>query len=323
MRRDKIAAFLLSLAVLSAAFPDGVRLAHALDIVQPTPEQERHCGLEAEERHRKNCLAGYAVARLKFPDGVEELGFFSSVSGMGIYKPAGDGPFPALLVLHTCGRLEHAHLAYWVEQALASGYVAFVVDSWEQRGLSAGICTMTPRRDFNPVVMRVRDAYDALGHLGKFAFVDGKRVAAIGFSHGGRVAYLLASKTFARMFQTGDRRFAAAVAIYGECYGKKSKRNRIYPDIDVPLLALLGEKDADGDPAECVPRLEALKDKGAPVSWHVYPGMGHAWDNPRFSPPRRVSYTGHDDVLFGYDPAVRDDTRDKAFAFLARGLKRQ
>lgn len=316
--------FLLGLAFVAFVGPSGH--VHAVEPVDPTPEEKARCEGMSAERSRKLCLRAYSVRGLKFPDEAQELGFFTNAARMAIFKPKGNGLFPALLLLHTCGAVDvdPQHMRYWVSRALEEGYVAFVVDSWKQRGISQGTCFGIPP-GFAPIPVRVRDAYEALRHLGKFSFVDLSRVAAMGFSHGGRVAHLLASKEFAAAYSVGKQRFAATVAVYGQCFSRGSGATYVWPDSDAPLLSLLGELDEDGDPRECLPRLQKLKEKGIPVEWHVFPNTGHAWDQARFSPPRRVHQIGSssDGVLFAYDAKIADESRDRAFEFVARHLKRK
>lgn len=311
---------LLRLPVLIVAVLLGsVSESRAIEFVTPTPEQEARCNA-IPEIGRNFCARGYAVAGLKFPDAPEELGFFASVEKMAIYKPEGNGPFPALVLLHTCGPIREQHFRYWVKQTLDRGYVAFVVDSFGQRGLANGTCQSVPK-GFLPGAVRSRDAFEALDHLGRFAFVDSARDGAMGFSFGVRMVYLVASKGVADIFAPGGKRFAAGVALYGQCFNRELGINYIRSNLDRPLLALLGDQDSDGDPTECVPRLQAAKDEGAPVEWHVFPAAGHAWDNPLFRPPRRISQVGTKDVLFAYDADVTEPSRDRAFAFLDRLLK--
>lgn len=300
--------------------------ADAVEFVEPTPEQKAHCEALANERSRQLCLGGYSVRGLKFPDKAEELGFFTNASRMAIFKPKGNGPFPALLLLHTCAAVDFdpQQMRYWASRAIEEGYVAFVVDSWSQRGVPEGICFKVPP-GFTSLPVRTRDAYEVLQYLRKFDFVDASRVAAMGFSHGGRVANLLASKDVAARFSQDGQRFAATVAVYGACFSRElGDITFLLPDSDMPLLSLIGELDEDGDPRECVPRLQALKDKGAPVEWHVFPKTGHAWDQPKFASPRRTSFVGlSGGVLMAYDSKVADESRNRAFEFLARHLKRK
>ena len=69
-------------------------------------------------------LPSVALARdLKFPEQAKSLGVFSALE-MAIYKPEGAGPFPALLLMHTCGGLTQ-HIQEWTKRAMQRGYVVF------------------------------------------------------------------------------------------------------------------------------------------------------------------------------------------------------
>lgn len=200
--------------------------------VVPTPEQDEHCRLVADGK----CPLVYSVRGLTFPEKADELGFFTRTARMGIFKPKGDGPFPAVLILHACGAVDAdpEHMHGWVKQAVGRGYVAFVVDSWGQRGITE-LCTSGPR-NFPPFLsihldVRVRDAYEALNHLAKFDFVDRNRVGVVGFSNGGRTAYLTVSAQMAKKYAHGGARFAAAVGVYGKCSFMQS---------DAPLARIVG-----------------------------------------------------------------------------------
>ena len=63
---------------------------------------------------------------LRFPEEARELSA-SSPLAMAIYKPAGAGRFPALILVHTCGGLR-PEIRHWTEEALSRGYVVFVID---------------------------------------------------------------------------------------------------------------------------------------------------------------------------------------------------
>lgn len=317
--RVRIFAFLAAAAAGLVAAP-----ALAIDRIEPTPEQTARCERAQSEPGKRFCLAGYSVRGLDFPATVQEV-VPNSIRAMAIYKPPGAGPFPAIVLLHTCGTLEiNDQLAFWVRAALANGYVAFVLDQFTQRGIygNEGGCggVAWPVRG-NADAARARDAFDALAHLGRFDFVDTARIAAMGFSQGAYATYYLSSRGVGNAFASGGR-FAAVVALYGQCYVAASGLNRIAPDIATPLLALLGELDVDGDPKHCVPRLQRAKDSGAPVEWTVFPKTGHVWDQPSRIPGKRMPW--HEPpytVLFEYNPGVTEQSRDLAFAFLRRVVK--
>ncbi len=293
--------------------------ARAFEAATPTDSQVERCRQAGE--FEKFCLSGYVVSGLKLPSEAVTLGPLSSTGKMAIYKPDGPGPFPALIIMHSCGAIVPEQTGYWVKSALANGYVAFILDSWSQRGLPNGSCDVSP--GFNSITVRVRDAYDALARLAEIPAIDVTRVAAIGFSHGGRVAYLLSNSNLARMFGRRDIHFAANVSVYGECYNRPTKSAYLRGPIETPLLALLGDRDEDGDIRECEPRLKELQASGSPVEWHVFAGAGHAWDQPNFQSATMRPYPGSTSgsVLYKYDAKVTDETRARAFAFLNGRLK--
>ncbi|MCD6074666.1 MAG: putative carboxymethylenebutenolidase [Rhodospirillales bacterium] len=314
----RIFAFLVAAVAGLVAAP-----ALAIDQVEPTPEQKARCEGAQRESGKRFCLAGYSVRGLDFPTTAQEVAP-NSVRSMAIYKPPGTGPFPAIILLHTCATLDlNDQLAYWVRAALASGYVAFVLDQFTQRGIygNEGGCGEAWPGWRNKDAGRTRDAFDALAHLGRFDFVDTTRIAAMGFSEGARATYYLSSRGVGKLFAT-DGRFAAVVALYGQCYIASTGISRIASDIATPLLALLGEVDVDGDPKHCVPRLQTAKDGGAPIEWTVFPKTGHVWDQPSRIPGQRMSW--HEPpftVLFEYNRDVTERSRDLAFAFLQRVMK--
>ncbi len=320
---DAMKRFLNGLTFTAVGLVGLISPAAAVEWGSPTLEQAARCDKQPDLKDQNDCRWAYSVKGLKFPDEAEEPGFFTNTARMGIFKPRGSGLFPALILLHTCAAVDFdpQHMPYWVSQALKAGYAAFVVDSWSQRRTSE-LCQSSPT-GFLPIhiAVRTRDAYDALEHLAKFDFIDKSRAAAIGFSNGGRVSYQLIRKPVREMYSPSGGRFAAAIAVYGKCLLESRGFVYLDQDVDQPLLALLGELDRDGDPKVCLPRLETLRAKGAPVEWHVFPKTGHAWDQPKNSMPRTISYLGNPDgVLFAYDGHVTESTRDKVFEFLARHL---
>ena len=85
-------------------------------------------------------------------------------------KPEGNGPFPALVLLHGCCGPQPGN-AVWAAQLNKWGYVTMEVDSFFGRGVKE-ICT-----NLNKVTVseRVVDAYTALDYLRTVAIVDKDR----------------------------------------------------------------------------------------------------------------------------------------------------
>lgn len=310
MTTGRLRGCLLALSMVLAAMPAAAQSHHP---AAATPEQLARCAALGE-RLREICRDTYAIPPLvlpRAPEAFDPLG----VPHMALYKPDGNGPFPAIILLHHCGGLG-PHLLGWARVALAQGYVVLVLDSFQQRNQGSTCAGM------NRLVMsmRTRDAFEALQHLSSFAFIDARRVAAIGFSQGGRVAFRVASPRVAQIYAPSALRFAATVSVYGRCVDPRSKVRFVLPDSNTPILALLGEKDTDGDPTYCLPALEEIKARGVPVEWHVFPGLGHAWDQPQNRKARMITQ-GSGTTLFYYSAEATEQSYKLALDFLARFLK--
>jgi dienelactone hydrolase len=180
-------------------------------------------------------------------------------------KPAGDGPFPAVVLLHSCNgasaarRARAAVIADW-------GYVTLFVDDFTTRGIKE-TCTS----DFGE---GVADALGALRFLSSLPYVDTKRIAAIGFSQGAMTALRLASGRINSVYELPNNlAFRAAVAFYPYCR---------YPNdrLIVPTLILIGERDDWTPPASCEHLAQEQTSMGSDIKLIVYPGAYHAFDNP-------------------------------------------
>ena len=180
-----------------------------------------------------------------------------------LYRPPGDGPFPAVVLLHPCSgrlppRLEQADGARYT----ALGYVLFALDSFGARGIADGCAGGGASVD---VVM---DAYGALLHLATLPFVDPDRIALVGYSYGAAVA--LSAVAFDGPERLFDRQFAAAVAYYPWCPDRAA--------VGVPTLILIGELD-DWAPARACRNMMAKRTPlGAPLRLVVYPDAHHAFN---------------------------------------------
>src|SRR5690349_9278675 len=96
-------------------------------------------------------------------------------------RPAGAGPFPAIVLLHSCNGNWRKLDERWGRKIAPWGYVTLTVDSFGPRGID-NTCTSSAPLDM------AFDAYRALDYLARQSFVDAGRVAVLGFSQGGWLA---------------------------------------------------------------------------------------------------------------------------------------
>jgi dienelactone hydrolase len=242
---------------------------------------------------------------------------------MALFKPEGAGPFPALVLLHQCGglgaRKPNESMLGWAKDAVARGYVALLVDSLGPRGVDS-VC-------YGPkggviFTRGVKDALQAAEHLRKFDFVDQKRIALAGYSWGAMVGVLASSARWSGNALPGTR-FAATVAFYPGCFNIRPPTAAAYeivqPDIDRPLLVLMGQQDTETPAEECVAKLGAAKAAGAPVEWHVYPQATHCWDCRSLDGYSKTDARGNS-VSYRYNAEYTADSAQRMFQFLERNM---
>lgn len=187
--------------------------------------------------------------------------------------PAGAGPFPAVVLAHGCAGNRFVEPA-WGEFLRQAGYATFNIDSLRGRNLSE-VCTQPGA--LSPL-QRVPDAYGALRLLAKHPKVDAKRVALMGFSHGGMVT-MFASTTWAKdtFAPAGQPAFRAFFPFYPYCNAVFPERDRV----SAPVRIHTGAAD-DWTPAKpCAELAASLKASGQDVSISVYPDAYHSFDQAR------------------------------------------
>ncbi|MBZ9989944.1 dienelactone hydrolase family protein [Mesorhizobium sp. BH1-1-5] len=213
-------------------------------------------------------------------------------------RPLGEGPFPAIVLLHGCAGVLHNDRDVWPERLSSWGYVVLVVDSFSTRGVH-DTCN-------GLLADRVYDAYGALDFLSKSSFVDSSCIALMGFSAGGITT--LEAEQLGGAERLMDRKFKAAIAYYPIC----STANG---DMAVPTLILVGELDDWSLAKKCRDMMAKRSGKGSPVSLEVYQGARHAFDAPEFKAP--VEAYGH---RVEYDAAAAEKSFSDVRAFLKQAF---
>ena len=128
-------------------------------------------------------------------------------------RPRGDGPFPAVVMLHGCGGPWKRWGDGWSRRLVEWGYVVLQPDSFGARDYPKGVCHLP--HAIGPL-RRVADAFTAKAYLEGLRYVDKTRIAVLGMSHGGwTIMYAVQNQFDDQPMRPNP--FAAAVAIYPYC----------------------------------------------------------------------------------------------------------
>jgi dienelactone hydrolase len=240
-----------------------------------------------------------------------------------LFKPAGNGPHPAVIMMHGCGgayarsgNLGERH-RMWGEYLATHGYLALMLDSFSPRGIKE-LCTTKFAERTLKESDRVGDAYAALAYLRERSDVDSKHIALLGWSHGAGVTLDAITHK-----PKGADGFSAAVAFYPGCSSRNKATARFHPY--APLIVLIGEAD-DWTPAEpCKELTAAVATRGEAMQIVTYPNTYHDFDNPgikskhiRTEVPNGV-HPGQG-VTTAPNPDAREDAKLRVLAFFAKTL---
>ena len=216
--------------------------------------------------------------------------------------PPGQGPFPVVIVLHGCGGLG-SNQKLWASRLNDWGYAAFVLDSFGPRGVKT-VCAPSAQ----PLVTsldRASDVISAALWLKTQPGIDPDRIGVLGGSHGGATAAWVTQAVYEKRY---PGLLKASVDYYGACRVPETHGT-------VPLLALAGEADSWGMPAMTCQTFARKLRPDQPFELHTYPGVVHAFDNPRQD--NLYMNEGHP-MLYNRDAA--EDSYQRVRVFLARWL---
>ena len=193
-----------------------------------------------------------------------------------LYRPDGNGPFPAVVALHDCGGLVHRPLteeqlyAEWARHLVANGFVVLFPDSFGSRGI--GSQCRERNRKVRASRERVADANAARLWLQGQNYVRGEHISLLGWSNGGVAALWAVRPTAAPRDKTSD--FRSAVAIYPGC----RRLHETAWSARVPTLILIGSADDWTPAATCQQMVAGAQGRSARVQIVVYPGAHHEFD---------------------------------------------
>jgi len=236
-----------------------------------------------------------------------------------LYKPDGNGPFPTVIGLHSCGGLSGNSEAVlpryrdWAEQLVKAGYAVIFPDSFGSRDV--GPQCRAKERKVLARRERVADISAARQWLLQQGWVARERISLIGWAHGASAVLWAVRPQHAAQAAGPDYR--SAIAFYPEC--------RISSGTGwstrVPTLLLIGAKDDVASPPLCKQMVDGARGRSALARIVVYPGALHDFDRTNF-PPQAIDGAS-DPALperghLGADPDARADSQQRVAQWLAR-----
>jgi dienelactone hydrolase len=237
-----------------------------------------------------------------------------------LFRPEGNGPFPAVIGLHNCTGLNNrsgvmgARYRDWGQRLARAGFIVLFPDSHGSRGLGSqcGVRKQPVRVERE----RVADANAARIWLQQQSWVVADRVSLLGWSNGG-IAALWAVRARTQLQSAGPD-FRSAVALYPGC----RRLSTVAWSARVPTLILIGRADDQASAAICQQMVAGTRGRSARVEIHVYPGAYHDFDHPNRPMQLRTglafSVDGSGRGHSGTDPAARGDALKRVPAWLAR-----
>ncbi|MBV8391714.1 MAG: dienelactone hydrolase family protein, partial [Alphaproteobacteria bacterium] len=219
-----------------------------------------------------------------------------------LYRPDGAGPYPAVVLAHTCGGVSD-HTDEWGKRLAKWGYVTLAPDSLTPRG-HGSVCSSGAVR----IGDQVADVAGAIDYLHTLPYVRKDRIGLIGHSFGGGTAVMATQKGLA----LADRGLRATVAYYPVCLPQLDR------DVALPVLILIGEKDDWALPDHCR-QVQAEATRPDLIEAVYYPGVTHGFDQE--GRERRVMGAGGAMHLMSYDAAATANAEARTKAWFEKYLK--
>ena len=187
--------------------------------------------------------------------------------------PSGNGPFPAVILLHSSGGFKsNQMLNYLGDDYIENGFAIYAPDFFKRHGITTETRKKTWTTFRKPIEKELSEIVELVKKDKK---IDSKNVFAVGFSNGGYWATYLA----------GTKQVNAASSHYGVWTFKGGLNG--YPVKYVkkdcsPLLVLHPIKDQIQKIEYVRSHIEKAKKTCAKVKVHYYTNGGHAWESQKY-----------------------------------------
>ncbi len=183
------------------------------------------------------------------------------------------GALPAVVIVHGSSGVDSRGSAYATELN-AVGIATLEIDMWSARNINS------PADRPKGVPLTLPDAYGAFKFLAANPAIDAKRIGIMGFSWGGVVSMLTATKPYTELYLGKDMQFAAHAPNYPVCWVYNRVPGYEFQQFTgAPILLQAGAADTYDQPDTCANLVKSLGARGANlVTLKVYADAGHGWD---------------------------------------------
>ena len=228
-----------------------------------------------------------------------------------------------MVLHHQCDGLLHRNgpnrsMATWAQTAVRQGFVVLLIDSLGPRDVDL-VC-LGPKNGVN-FPRGVRDAMQAARPLAGAAVrrQAARRTCRVFLGRDGRTSRQQQDLAIGVCRAARDfRRPSQYIPVASRSNPKTGPSYEIVQNgIDRPILVLMGDKDTETPPGECVAKLQAAKDAGAPAEWHVLPNATHCWDCEHLNGFSKKDFRGTP-VAYRYDAGATRETGRRIFEFLEK-----
>jgi len=194
------------------------------------------------------------------------------VSHEGVWsKPAGDGPFPALVVAESCGGSNDAVNKDWPAFFNSLGYATYTPRTLKRMGHKYCPNLKFVLSNKNRIEM-LNTLYSALDGISSKPYVQKNNIGIIGFSLGG--INIRDMGEIKDLKSAEGRKFKFAIPVYGNCTLLEMRGDRI------PTLIIQAEKEKPRKVKLCH---KARDQKFSNVTYHEIKKAYHAFDDKRFT----------------------------------------
>ena len=200
---------------------------------------------------------------------------------MKVVKPDGDGPFPTVILFTGAGEpFWRPGYGNWMNWLKERGYASVISDSGKSRGVT-GKAMMG--KALMPIE-RAKEVFWIKDVIQNLNFVDKKKLALMGMSHGGDsiIDSLVYSSEDPNQYNLDGVK--SVIAFYPGCrkpiFGVKLTKNygSAWSQKNIPVSIFQGSIDKWNKIELCQGVVERQKQAGTPISYHFYEKARHCFD---------------------------------------------